>query len=242
MLRAGGKGSVLSRGRIAIVATDTAGPSVSSSTAVRGHRYKRGMPDDGDTHQVTHLLGEIAEGKSSARNELIDAVYDQLRKIAQVRMNAERSDHTLQATALVHEAYLKLAPGLGEREIKNRFDFYGAAAEAMRRILIDHARAQVTGKRRGEKVSLNEIGDVACLANTNDSDLVVAVSEALESLANKHPDLATLVRLRFYAGLSIEETAKVLESSRATVNRRWSVARMLLFEAVQDRLANQCVS
>ena len=191
-----------------------------------------GMSGDGDTHQVTRLLGEIAEGKTSARDELVATVYEQLRKIAQVRMNAERPDHTLQATALVHEAYLKLAPGLEKREIRNRFDFYGAAAEAMRRVLVDHARARLTDKRRGATVPLEGIMEVAQLAESDDPESIIAVSEALEELSEEHPELATLVRLRFFAGLSIEETAKVLETSDSTVKRRWRVARALLYEAV----------
>ncbi len=185
-----------------------------------------------DTHEVTRLLGEISEGNDSARDELVAAVYDQLRKIAQVRMNAERSGHTLQATALVHEAYSKLAPALGERDIRNRFDFYGAAAEAMRRVLVDHARARLTDKRRGINAPLEEIMEVAQLAESNDPEAILAVSDALEVLAQEHPELATLVRLRFYAGLSIEETAKALGTSDSTVKRRWRVARALLYEAL----------
>ena len=107
------------------------------------------MSDAVDTHQVTRLLGELAAGNTSSQEELITVVYEHLRKIAQVRMNMERPDHTLQATALGHEAYLRLVPGLAEREIKDRYDFYGAASEAMRRILIDHARASASQNSLG---------------------------------------------------------------------------------------------
>jgi RNA polymerase sigma factor (TIGR02999 family) len=128
------------------------------------------MSGDGDTHQVTRLLGEIAEGKTSAREELVSAVYQQLRKIAQVRMAAERPGHTLQATALVHEACMRLLPGLGERNIKDRYDFYGAAAEAMRRILIGHARKRQCEKRGGGRdlEMIDSVGNVAQLADAND--------------------------------------------------------------------------
>jgi len=125
------------------------------------------MSEDGDTHQVTRLLGEIAKGKDSAREELVSAVYQQLRKIAQVRMNAERPGHTLQATALVHEAYVKLSDDLGGKLIQNRQDFFGAAAEAMRRILIDHARKRGAEKRGGDvvKVPIQNVADLAETAN-----------------------------------------------------------------------------
>ncbi len=191
------------------------------------------MPDDADTHQVTRLLGEIAEGKDAARDELVRAVYNQLRKIAQMRMAAERPDHTLQATALVHEAYLKLAPGLAEREIKNHYDFYGAASEAMRRILVDHARARSSQKRGGGLVLRLE--SVAQLADADDPEAVMALDEAFEILEKRHSDLARLVRLRFFAGLSVEETARVLEVSEPTVKRRWQMARMILFDLLEKK-------
>jgi len=127
-----------------------------------------GAEDTSDIPNITRLLGEIAEGSTSARGELITAVYQQLRKIAQVRMAGERPDHTLQATALVHEAYLRLSDDLGGRVIKNRQDFYGAAAEAMRRILIDHARKHGAEKRGGGlvRVPLANVADLADLSKS----------------------------------------------------------------------------
>lgn len=191
------------------------------------------MPgEEHDTHEVTRLLGEIAEGRDSARDELVTAVYDQLRKIAQVRMNAERPGHTLQATALVNEACMRLLPGLAERNVRDRFDFYGAAAEAMRRVLIDHARGRMREKRGGgewERVQLNTVAD---LADADDPMTIIALNEAFEQLAREHPDRAEVVRLRFFAGLSVEETAATLGLSEPTVKRRWRTARALLFQAL----------
>lgn len=192
------------------------------------------MPEAAPTHEVTRLLGEIADGKDSARDELVSTVYDQLRKIAQVRMNAERPGHSLQATELVHEAYLKIAPNLAEREIGNRYDFYGAAAEAMRRILIDHARARGAQKRGGGTVL--QLESVAQLAVSNDAGAVLELNEAFEILHQRHPDLARLVGLRFFAGLSAEETAKVLEVSEPTVKRRWRMARLILFDLLEKKV------
>lgn len=190
------------------------------------------MGEDSDSHQVTRLLAQIAEGNSSARDELIEAVYQQLRQIARVRMAAERPNHTLQATELVHEAYLKLAPGLEKRDLKNHYDFFGAAAEAMRRILIDHARRRKTEKRGGG-VSTTPIGNVAQLADTDDPEAVIALNEAFENLESEHPELAELIRLRFFAGLSVEETARVMGTSIATVKRHWRLARTMLFNALE---------
>ena len=145
-------------------------------------------------------------------------------------MSAERPDHALQATELVHEVYVKLLPSF-EGYLKSRYDFYGAAAEAMRRILIDHARTRLSKKRGdGAKVSIE---NVAQLANDDDPEAVMALNEAFEKLDRDHPDLAKLVRLRFFAGLSVEETARVMEVSEPTVKRRWRVARTLLFDALE---------
>ena len=191
------------------------------------------MAEVEDTHQVTRLLGDIAEGKTSAKGELISAVYQQLRKIAQVRMNDERPDHTLQATALVHEAYLRLSDNLGGNIIQNRRDFYGAAAEAMRRILIDHARKRGAEKRGGGHVVNVPVQNVAALAETANPDSILAMDEAFEVLKTEQPECAEVVRLRFYSGLSIEETAEVLELSVPTVNRRWRLARAMLQENLE---------
>lgn len=153
-------------------------------------------------------------------------VYAQLRAIAQKNMAHERSDHTLQPTALVHEAYLKL---VGEREIPwaNRRHFYVAAAEAMRRILIDHARSRASAKRGGgrPRLDLEGVADLATL----DSSEILKFDEQFRRLEIESPDAALVVRLRFWSGLDIEQTALALGTSVSTVNRKWAFARAWLF-------------
>lgn len=193
------------------------------------------MIEPKETHRITLLLSQIADGDERARDELVTAVYQQLRKIAQVRMAAEGPGHTLQATELVHEAYLRLSPGMGERGFRNRYDFYGAAGEAMRRILIDHARRRRTAKR-GSGQSALPLSNVAQLADTADPAAVLALNEAFERLESESPELGKLVRLRFFAGLDVAETAMALGVSEPTVKRRWRFARAVLFEALERKV------
>jgi len=193
------------------------------------------MSEPAQTHRVTRLLSQMTNGDSSAREELITIVYGQLRKIAQVRLNAEAPGHTLQATELVHEAYLKLEPNMGQRGFRNRGEFYAAAGEAMRRILIDHARGRQAAKRGGGVQSL-QLTDVAQLADESDSAAVLALNEAFEQLEAGYPELANLVRLRFFAGLGVVETANAMGISEASVKRRWHFARTLLFESMERNL------
>jgi RNA polymerase sigma factor (TIGR02999 family) len=175
---------------------------------------------------VTQLLAQAAGGDKSAVEELLPLVYAQLRAVAQLRMATERSGHTLQATALVHEAYLKL---VGPREVpwQNQAHFYSAAAEAMRRILLDYAKSRGRRKRGGDKscVPLN----VADLAETGNPEEILALDEALCRLEEHEPEAAKVVRLRFYAGLSVDQTAEALDLSPRTVDRRWKFARAWLF-------------
>jgi RNA polymerase sigma factor (TIGR02999 family) len=190
----------------------------------------------GPSPNVTALLTE-AHSKPAARDQLLAAVYQQLRQVAQQRLGTERTGHTLQATALVHEAYMRL---VGTQDIAwaNRAHFFAAAAEAMRRILIDHARTRGRVKRGGGGV--NPEGDapkrrrlaltVVDLAAADDPDEVVAVDEALCRLEKEDPVAASVVRLRFYAGLSIPDTALALGLSERTVAREWSYARAVLTE------------
>lgn len=180
---------------------------------------------------VTHFLSAAADGDKAAADALLPLVYAQLRKVAQRRLESERSGHTLSSTALVHEAYLKL---VGPREIPwtGRGHFYAAAAEAMRRILLDHARAH--GRRGGEKLRLAEIGDVAALASTG-ADEILAVDEAIGRLEGEDPQAAALVRLRFYAGLDVEDAARSLGVSPRTAARLWTYARAVLYRDLSDR-------
>ncbi len=180
-------------------------------------------PADNDT--ITSMLG-AARGRPGAGNALMQAVYEQLRRAAQRQMNNERCDHTLSATALVHEAYLRLT---GAREVPwaGRAQFYAAAAEAMRRILIDHARSKhgrgESGRAsRQRALALSGLGSVQI---HEDSDGLLALDEALIRLEGIDTQAGAVVRLRFYAGLDIEQTAKTLGVSPRTVKRDWQFAR-----------------
>jgi RNA polymerase sigma factor (TIGR02999 family) len=153
-------------------------------------------------------------------------VYEQLKAIARARMAGERSSHTLQATALVHEAYLRMNQP-GNIDVADRSRFFRAAAVAMREILIDHARGVGRQKRGGGAKRLNV--DVLDLAAENDTEQILALDEAICRLQAVSPEAAEVVRLRFYAGLSIEETADSLNTSHRSVNRLWSYARAWLW-------------
>ena len=163
--------------------------------------------------------------------ELFSAVYDQLRTLARRRMAEERVDHTLQTTGLVHEAFLRLEAG-GEVKWSSRGQFFLAAAEAMRRILIEHARARGQRKRGGgrQRVLLN----VLDLAAEDQIPEILALDEALGRLEEMSPQVGAVVRLRFYAGLSVEETARALGISPRTVKREWTYARAVLYRELAD--------
>jgi RNA polymerase sigma factor (TIGR02999 family) len=184
------------------------------------------------SEHVTRLLQAVGQDRPGAAGELLPLVYDELRKLARQRMSRERADHTLQATGLVHEAYLRL---IGNRECEwaNRAHFFHAAGEAMRRILIDHARAKA-GPRRGGGLRKLPL-DVVELATTEDSEQILALDEAISRLEQQDPGAAEVVRLRFYAGLSVEDVAKATNSSPRTVKREWAFARAYLLQALQDK-------
>lgn len=161
-------------------------------------------------------------------------VYDELRAIAHARLRGERANVTLQSTELVHEAYMRLRSADGHRW-ESRGQFFAAAAEAMRRILIDRARARGRRKRGGDadgrpahKLSL-DLAEVAALADDDDPETVLALDDAIERLSQQDARVAQVVRLRFYAGLSVEEVAEVLEASARTVLRDWAFARAWLY-------------
>jgi RNA polymerase sigma-70 factor (ECF subfamily) len=174
---------------------------------------------------VATLLGELDVGNDKAVAELVVSLYSELRRLASRYLQRERREHTLQTTALVHEAYLRLAD---QREVhwKNREQFLGVAAQLMRRILVDHSRGHDAQKRgRGfEKVFLEE---ALCVSKEKSAD-VIALDEALTRLAEFDPQQAQLVELRFFGGLSIEESAGVLGVSRTTLKRNWNVAKAWL--------------
>lgn len=180
---------------------------------------------------VTTILGRMGQGDRLAIDELTPLVYHELKRVARKHLYSERNDHTLQCTALVHEAYLKLAD---QRVVwQNRAHFFGIAAQQIRRILIDHARARQADKRGGEapRVSLDEAIGVP---EARDVD-VLALNEALEELERMDARQAKVVELRFFAGLSVEETAETLGLSTATVKREWATAKLWLFKEVRAR-------
>ncbi|HVT91847.1 MAG TPA: sigma-70 family RNA polymerase sigma factor [Bryobacteraceae bacterium] len=175
---------------------------------------------------ITVLLVASSHGDRRATDQLMPLVYDELRRLAQSYLQRERPGHTLQGTALVHEAYLRL---IDQKQVKwqNRAHFFGVASQMIRRILVDHARSHQTAKRGAgaQKLSLD---DALGVAGATDLDLV-ALDDALNDLAKLDPGQSRIIELRFFGGLSIEETAEVMGQSTATVNREWSSARAWLF-------------
>jgi RNA polymerase sigma factor (TIGR02999 family) len=183
---------------------------------------------------ITELLERWHAGDAAAFETLVERVYAELRRIADGILRGERVEHTLQPTALVNEAYLRLT-GLRELKLQNRRHFYNAAAKAMRRILIDHARHRKALKRGGADVRHVPIDE----ARDAQADLGIDIDierldEALAALAAAAPDKARIVELRYFAGLSIQETAALLEIAPATVKRHWVFARAWLYRALSD--------
>jgi len=172
-----------------------------------------------------------ASGSRPAR-ELFQAVYAELRRLAAKELSHERTAHTLSPTALVHEAYLSLVGADGGKLWPNRRAFFVAAAEAMRHILVDHARYHRRQKRGGGRQRRVEIASVN-LPASNQSD-VVMISDALDMLAKERPDAAELVKLRYFAGLTMDEAAELLELKPTTADRRWAFAKAWLFERLND--------
>jgi RNA polymerase sigma-70 factor (ECF subfamily) len=174
---------------------------------------------------VTALLSEMAEGSDSAAQKLVPIVYEELKQLARRYMRRERADHTLQTTALVHEAYMKL---VGQESVKwqGRSHFFGVAAQIMRRILTDHARRNLRLKRGGSQQVLPL--DEAVAFTPEHSDQLLKLDEAMDRLAKLDPRQSRIVELRFFAGLTVGETAEFLGISPKTVKRDWAVARAWL--------------
>ena len=181
---------------------------------------------------VTRLLDAVGTGDRAALQRLYERVYGELRQMAEAGLRRERAGHTLQPTALVNEAYVRLTPAEGHWQ--NRRHFFGAAAQAMRRILVDHARRKRADKRLlpGERVTLSDL-DVS--APEEDLD-VLAVNDALLQLEQEDPRLSDVVNMRFFAGMSVEETARALDVSPITVKRDWAHARAWLFRELRGRM------
>jgi RNA polymerase sigma factor (TIGR02999 family) len=181
----------------------------------------KGTPD------VTQLLVDWSHGDKQALNRLIPLVYDELRRLARAYLRRERSDHTLQGTAVVHEAFLRLVDQ-NRIQWQNRAHFFGVAAQMIRRILVDHARGQLAEKRGGAAAKLS-LDDAMAIPGARDVDLV-KLDDALTGLAKLDPQQSQIVELRFFGGLTIEETAEVLGISPATVKRDWVIAKAWLHQ------------
>ena len=180
---------------------------------------------------VTRILSAIEQGEPHAAEQLLPLVYDELRKLAAQRLAQEKPGQTLQATALVHEVYIRLLDGAQAQRWDSRGHFFAAAAEAMRRILVDSARRRHARKRGGdfERIDLPELAEAS-----NDKLDLVALDEALSKFEALHPEKAQVVKLRFFAGRSLEETAAMLGIGRATAQRHWAFARAWLFGQLRD--------
>lgn len=181
--------------------------------------------------EVTLLLSAASAGDTQAMQRLLGAVYDELRAIAQQRMGGERRFHTLQATALVHEAYLRLF-GKEGAAFENRAHFFHAAADAMRKVLIDHARARNAQKRGGGRAAL-QVADAAEFIDAPDMGGFLALDDAISRLEGVDPEAASVVRLRFFAGLSEAGIAAALGLSERTVRRDWAFARAWLRDTLE---------
>jgi RNA polymerase sigma factor (TIGR02999 family) len=184
--------------------------------------------------ELTQVLQSVERGDARAAQELLPLVYGELRKLAACRMAHEQPGQTLQPTALVHEAWLRLAGGQ-QQTWSGRAHFFGAAAEAMRRILIDRARSK-QAVRHGAGLERLDVAELELAAPASD-DQMLAVDEALNRLAVAHPQKAELVKLRFFAGMSLEEAASVLGISEATAKRWWAYARAWLFCQIKEENA-----
>jgi len=183
---------------------------------------------------LTLILDRAKQGDPQAAQELLPLVYEELRNLAAARMANEAAGHTLQPTALVHEAWLRLAGNDAQVHFANRAHFFAAAAEAMRRILIDRARRKSAEKRGGAwlRIDLDKV-DIA--ADADDHTLLL-VDEALEKLAADDPKAAKIAKLRFFGGLTLEEAGKVLGVTDRTAKRYWAYARAWLFDEIQQMI------
>ena len=181
--------------------------------------------------EVTRILTALERGDVRSTEELLPVVYHELRRMAAHKMSGEPAGHTLQPTALVHEAWLQLVDSPNQ-SWQNRAHFFGAAAEAMRRILIARARRKQT-QRRGARAEHLDVDDLE-IASPAPDDQLLALNDALDRFAALEPQQAELVKLRYFVGLKIEEAADVLGISEATAKRWWAYARAWLFEAIQN--------
>jgi RNA polymerase sigma factor (TIGR02999 family) len=181
---------------------------------------------------VTQILERIEGGDSDAAESLLPLVYDELRKLAAAKLAHEAPGQTLQATALVHEAYLRLVDADQVRHWNSRGHFFAAAAEAMRRILVDQARRKIRPVHGGDRRRIPLTADAA--KTYDEVEEVLVVHEALDKLSRESREKAELVKLRYFAGFSVQEAADAMQISRATADRYWTYAKAFLFSELQD--------
>ncbi len=179
---------------------------------------------------VTRLLEDVEAGEAGAFDRLLVGVYPELRDMARAKLRDQREGHTLNPTGLVHEAYLRLVR-YPDVEWKGRAHFFGAAAQTMRRVLVDHARKKTADKRKGEHVSLTQVGEAPEEVSLSE---VLSIDAALERLAEDRPRWVRVVECRYFAGLTIEETAEALSISHGTVSNDWAMARAWLKRELSD--------
>lgn len=180
---------------------------------------------------VTQILAAIEQGDPAASEQLLPLVYEELRKLANVKLANERSGQTLEATALVHEAYLRLVDGDSSQRWNSRGHFFGAAAEAMRRILVEQARRKKSLKRGGE-LQRHEFQDAEIIISTT-HDQIIEINDAINDLAKLDPQAAELVKLRYFVGLPSVEAADVLDLSARTADRLWVYAKSFLLSVIK---------
>lgn len=183
-------------------------------------------------NDVTRILSRIESGDPSAAEQLLPLVYEELRQLAAARLAQEKPGQTLQATALVHDAYIRLVDVKQVQHWRSRGHFFGAAAEAMRRILVEKARQKLGPRRGGRRGRVQLDESLGCVDDR--ADEILLVHAALHDLAEESPVKAELVKLRFFGGLSHQEAAQALGISRATADRYWNYAKAWLFAALQD--------
>lgn len=182
--------------------------------------------------EITGMLIELTEGNQEVVDRILPYIYDELRRLAGSYLRRERPDHTLQPTALVHEAYMKL---IDQKKVRwqNRAHFFGIAAQVMRRLLMDHARKHLANKRGGDAEILPLEEEILVVSHDKSAELL-ALDDALERLSEMDPQKARVVELRYFGGLSIEETAEVIGVSVPTVNRHWKMAKAWLYSELSS--------
>lgn len=183
-------------------------------------------------NEVTEILQAIQRGETAAADQLLPLVYEELRKIARSKMAHEPTQQTLQPTALVHEAYVRLVDSTNPQVWNSKGHFFGAAANAMRRILVENARRKKTLRRGGDR--RRSQFDLENLALEDQDEFLLALDENLSSLEQEYPDVSKVVQLRYFAGLSIEKTAETMELSVRTVNRHWAFAKAWLYARLSE--------